>query len=111
MAPADPSESRGIAAARTQYTQTAEVSQRQENVDNTLAQLSRRGRGTPFPPRRGNPNRRRPQPLWMDHGGASHAVVGAAIGFGLGALLGAKVQTSTQERPLGRWSSLAGLAP
>ena len=92
MASADPSESSEVAAARSRYTQTDEVSQ-QENIDETLAQLSRRGRGAPFPPRRGNPNQRRPQPRWMDHGNASHAAIGAAIGFGLGALAGAKFNT------------------
>jgi hypothetical protein len=75
-----------IAAARSQYTQTPEIS---SDADNTkLAQLHRSGPGRPFPPQRGYP-RRIYQTPWVDHGNAGHIFIGAAIGFGIGAALGA----------------------
>ena len=75
-----------IAAARSQYTQTAEVSP--DAKDDTVAQLARRGPRTSFPPRRGYP-RGTYQTPWMENGSAGHALVGAAIGFGVGAAIGA----------------------
>jgi hypothetical protein len=77
-----------IAAARSQYTQTVSASPSAD--DTTLAQLHRGGPGRPFPSQRGYP---RPtyQTPWMghDYGNAGHILVGAAIGFGIGAALGA----------------------
>ena len=76
----------GISAARNQYTQTAEVSP--DAKDDTVAQLARRGPRTPFPPQRGYP-RGTYQTPWMEHGNAGPAVIGAVIGFGVGAAIGA----------------------
>jgi hypothetical protein len=76
-----------IAAARSQYSQTPEISP-DANHDTIVAQLPRRGPGRPFPPQRGYP-RGTYQTPWMEHGNAGHALVGAAIGFGVGAAIGA----------------------
>jgi hypothetical protein len=76
-----------IAAARSQYSQTPEISP-DANHDTIVAQLARRGPGRPFPPQRGYP-RGTYQTPWMEHGNAGHALVGAAIGFGVGAAIGA----------------------
>jgi hypothetical protein len=74
-----------IAAARSQYTQPSDTSP--DASDTTIAQLRRGGPGRPLPPRaypRGTY-----QTQWMDHGNAGHIFVGAAIGFGIGAAIGA----------------------
>jgi hypothetical protein len=76
-----------IAAARSQYTQTADIPP-DANDGTTLAQLPRRGPGMPFPPQHGYPGRPYQTP-WMDHGDAGHTLIGAAIGFGAGAAIGA----------------------
>jgi hypothetical protein len=75
-----------IAAARSQYTQTSDISPGASNT--TLAQLHRGGPARRLPTQRGYP---RPtyQTPWMDHGNAKHIVIGAAIGFGIGAAIGA----------------------
>ena len=75
-----------IAAARSQYTRTSDLSP--GTSDTTIAQLRRGGRGRPFPPQRGYP-RGTYQTPWMHHGSAGHILIGAAIGFGVGAALGA----------------------
>jgi hypothetical protein len=75
-----------IAAARSQYTQTPEIPD--ANDDTIVAQLPRRGPRTPFPPQRGYP-RGTYQTPWMEHGNAGPAVIGAVIGFGVGAAIGA----------------------
>ena len=80
------SEENSIAAARSQYTQTSDIPPDPSNT--TLAQLHRGGPGRPFPPQRGYP-RGAYQTPWMDHGNAGHIFIGAAIGFGVGAALGA----------------------
>jgi len=75
-----------IAAARSQYTQTPEIPD--ANDDTIVAQLPRRGPRTPFPPQRGYPQGTYQTP-WMEHGNAGPAVIGAVIGFGVGAAIGA----------------------
>ncbi len=70
-----------ISAARSQYTLP-------DASGTTLAQLHRGGSAHPFPAQRGYP-RGTYQTPWMDHGNAGHILVGAAIGFGVGAALGA----------------------
>jgi hypothetical protein len=76
-----------ILAARSQYTETARASP--PEADSTiLAQLRRGGPARPFPPQRGYP-RGTYQTPWRDHGNAGHILIGAAIGFGVGAALGA----------------------
>lgn len=75
-----------ISVARSHYTQTPDTTLGTENT--TLAQRTRGGPGRPFPPQQGYP---RPtyQARWTDHGNAGHILIGAAIGFGIGAALGA----------------------
>lgn len=75
-----------ISMARSQYTQTADLAP--DANDTRLAQLPRRGPGMPFPPQRGYPRESHP-PAWIDGGNAGHALIGAAIGFGVGAAIGA----------------------
>jgi hypothetical protein len=75
-----------VSAARSRYIQTADTA---PDVDNTtLAQLHRGGPARPFPPQRGYP-RGTYQTPWMHHSGAGPILIGAAIGFGAGAALGA----------------------
>lgn len=50
----------------------------------------------PFPPHRGYPQRESYQSQWMDRGSAGHAVIGAAIGFTLDAILGANANKNPQ---------------
>jgi hypothetical protein len=76
-----------ILAARSQYTQATSVSSDADNK--TLAQFPRGGPGRRPSPPRGRYPRERYQTPWMDHGGAGHIVIGAAIGFFVGAALGA----------------------
>ena len=79
-----------ISAARSQYAKNAmaEGISRDANVGAPLAQLSRR---PPMPLRRGHASGNYRTP-WMDRGNG-HALIGAAIGFGLGAAIGAKANT------------------
>jgi hypothetical protein len=93
-ASAPPQEGAEISAARSPYTQTADISH-EDNDSKTLAQLPRRGSGMPLP-HRGYPQPESYRSRWMDRGSAGHAVIGAAIGFTLGAILGAKANKNPQ---------------
>jgi hypothetical protein len=75
-----------ISAARSQYTPTTSTST-DINDGKTLAQFNRPMPGRPFPPQHGYPWGY--QTPWTHHGGAGHVLIGAAIGFGVGAALGA----------------------
>jgi hypothetical protein len=75
-----------ISAARSRYIQTTDTAPDAGNT--TLAQLRRGGPARPFPAQRGYP-RGTYQTPWRDHGNAGHILIGAAIGFGVGAALGA----------------------
>jgi hypothetical protein len=75
-----------IAEARIKYTQSSDINPDASNT--TLAQLRGVGAGRPFPAQRGYP-RGTYQTPWTDHGNAGHILIGAAIGFGIGAALGA----------------------
>jgi hypothetical protein len=75
-----------VAAARSKYTRTSDTSPDASNP--TLAQLRGGGPGRPFPSQRAYP-RGTYQTPWADHGHAGHILIGAAIGFGVGAALGA----------------------
>jgi hypothetical protein len=97
----DVAPSREIAVARSQYTQAENVfpdisesaPSEQPGPDNiTLAQLSRRRPVAPFPRRGGYPARNYPN-MWNSEGDARHVLIGAVVGFGLGAALGAKANT------------------
>jgi hypothetical protein len=79
-------ENDSVSAARSQYTQAAENSPAADGT--ILARLRRRGPDRPLPSHRGYPLGTYQTP-WMQHGNAAHAVIGAAIGFGIGAALGA----------------------
>jgi hypothetical protein len=74
-----------VAAARSKYTKISDTSPDASNP--TLAQL-RGGPERPFPSQRAYP-RGTYQTAWADHGNAGHILIGAAIGFGVGAALGA----------------------
>ena len=95
----DPSLGSAISAARGPYTENAGVESisRDPGKGTTLAQFSQggisRGRpARPFPPHHGYPRGSYQSP-WRDHGSAGHAAIGAVIGFGLGAALGAAGNT------------------
>lgn len=79
-----------IAAARRQYTETTDISP-DPNAGKALAQLPRGG--PPMMPRQGYYRGSYQNPL-MRSGNAGHTLIGAAIGFGLGATMGA-LGTST----------------
>lgn len=82
-------EADGISAARSQYTQISHNSP-DASDGKALAQFSRRRPG--FPSQHGYP-RRSYSELRMDYGDGRHAAIGAAIGFGLGALASIKANT------------------
>ncbi len=89
-----------VALARCAYNETDEVCASVDHPspaaadasnDTTLAQVPRRIPGPPVQPRRppmGRPRGAYPG-VWMEEGSGRHAAVGALIGFGLGAALGA----------------------
>lgn len=90
-----------ISAARSRYTQNAKVENASRDAgddnDNVLAQLSRPKPMPPFPHHRGYARGNYPAP-WIEHGNAGHAVIGAVIGFGLGAVLGATANSDRHPR-------------
>jgi hypothetical protein len=84
-----------IAAARSAYALhrvDAEADDPESSGNETLAQLSRR-RPVPRSPQRGP----RPRPvhagMWAEPGNARGTLIGASVGFGLGAALGARGNT------------------
>jgi len=105
-----------IAAARCQYTpadnacavlsDSAEA-RRSAQDDTTLAQLPRRGPGRTFPTRAGYPPSTYPRRS-MGVGNGRHAAIGAIIGFGLGAALGAKANKDQHPGATLRFSLLLG---
>jgi hypothetical protein len=78
-----------ISVVRSPYTTNACARDISGDSDNgiRLAQLSRSGLMHRSPSHHGY-SRRNYQTPWMDHGNAGHALIGAAIGFGLGAAFG-----------------------
>ena len=107
-----------VAAARCQYTPadaaclgSSESGQATISTnDDTLAQLPRRIPGPPVRPRRppmGHPRGGYPG-MWMPSGNGRHAAIGAIIGFGLGAALGAKANTDPHAGATVRASLLFG---
>jgi hypothetical protein len=85
-----PPEDNEISAARSRYTQTAGISHENNDGGQPLAQLAQGKSGMPLPPHRGYPQQENYPSRRMDRGSAGHALIGAAIGFTLGALVGAK---------------------
>jgi len=77
-----------IGVARSQYAQTNDLTPGASDHI-TLAQSSRRGPGVPFPRRGGYP-RAGYGGMWMSEGSGRHALIGALIGFGMGAAIVAK---------------------
>jgi len=73
----------------------------------TLTQLSSRRPSPPFPHRGGYPRSAYPG-MWMPEGSGRHAVIGAVVGFGLGAALGAKANTDQHAGATARASVLFG---
>jgi hypothetical protein len=88
-----------VMAARSRYTQGADIL-RPTNNGTTLAQFPRHGPEPPFPARRRYPRQESYQNPWLDHGNAGHAVIGVAIGFGIGAMLGA-IKSAHDHTPAG----------
>jgi hypothetical protein len=84
-----------ISAARRPYTQsaTADGTSRDGDDGMSLAQFSPSRPMRSSPPHHGYPGASYHRP-WSDHSDAKHALIGAAIGFGLGAAIGAKANTS-----------------
>lgn len=94
-----------VAAARNQYTHNEAVDDPKHSGTNpsdkadgktTLAQLSRRGPGLPYPRSAGYPGAGSAR-MWQPSSGR-HAAIGALIGFGLGAAVGAKANTDQHEQ-------------
>jgi hypothetical protein len=86
------SASDAISAARSQYAQNTKVESVSSHAEDgvTIAQFSpRNGPMHPFPPNHAYP-RESYQSSWVDHSNGRHVLIGAVIGFGLGATLGAK---------------------
>jgi hypothetical protein len=72
-----------------------------------LAQFPRRGPGPSFPPHSGYSPRENYQTPWLNHGDAGHTVIGAAIGFGIGAALGG-IGSARNHTPIGDGVLLGG---
>jgi hypothetical protein len=99
----DTRNSNSIAAARSQYIQTSDISPDASNA--TLAQLRRGGPGRPLP-QRGYPQGTY-QRSWTDHRNAGHIFIGAAIGFGVGAAIGAN-NSARNGTPVGGGIMIGG---
>jgi hypothetical protein len=85
--------SESITAARNQYTNNANAERTTRNTDDSM-QLAHLSRRAPRPSQHAHtPGYRRPPR--MDYGDGGHALIGAAIGFGLGAAIGAKATTDS----------------
>jgi hypothetical protein len=107
LTPDTPSPSEEITAARSRYLQTADMAT-EANDSKTLAQVRNRMPGRPYPPQRGHSHQGSQQRHWMDSGNAGHALIGAAIGFGLGALAGAKANQAPYPGDTARAVFLVG---
>lgn len=104
----DPPSSDAISAARSSYTPDVKGEGLSRYAgDGMTAQLSRDRPTRPVPPHHGYPRGSYRTP-WMDHGDAGHAAIGAAIGFGLGAALAAKANTSPYPGATARAIFLVG---
>jgi len=91
-----------LTAARCQYTPAEEscrATSPQESSSSLNAQLPQRTPGPPYPPRPPMRGTRYGSPaMWASDGNAGHTAVGALIGFGLGAALGASVNNRGYTR-------------
>src|ERR1700690_2909335 len=87
-----------ISAARSSYTSNAQPEgtprTAEEGLDLDLAQLPRNRPGPPPRPHRGYAPESYPT-HWMDHGSPRHVLIGALIGFGVGAALAAKADKTS----------------
>ena len=85
-ASAELSDPTGIAAARTKYLEkTVDASATKDGI--AQARLPRRGRGIPIPPHRGY--NRGSYPIPWANSDPGHLLIGAGIGFAIGATIGA----------------------
>ena len=99
------SEPGGISAARSKYLEkAADAAATKESQ--TEAQLPRRGRGMPRPPQRGR-NWGGPPTPWMANSDPGHALIGAGIGFAIGATIGA-VGALHNRTPVGNGVFIGG---
>jgi hypothetical protein len=108
-----------IAAARIPYPKdetpsvnaadkvlTAQTGDDSKDDRDTLAQMRRRP-SRPLSPRPRYPHRSYPNP-WVEPGSGRHAAIGAVIGFGLGAAVGARANTDQHPGAGVRASLLVG---
>ncbi len=93
-----------VAAARRPYTQNAD--RQGDNKGNTLAQVGRRG-GPPFSAHGGYPRREGYASPRAGHPNAGHLLIGAAIGFGIGATL-VGINSARNGTPVGGGVILGG---
>jgi hypothetical protein len=94
-----------IVAARSPYTQMPDISP-VVNEGKSLAQLPRARPGMPIPPRHGYYQGSYQNP-WMGSGDVAHPRIGAAIGFGFGAAIGA-LSSIHNQTPVGSRVILGG---
>ncbi len=98
--------SSSVTAARCRYT-PADKACLTGNGEDTLAQFSRHG-GPPMLPPRPVRYSRGYEPAWGP-GNGRHAAIGALIGFGLGAAIGAKANTDPHPGATVKASLLVGI--
>lgn len=94
-----------IVAARSPYTPMPDISPI-VNEGKSLAQLPRARPGMPITPRHGY-YRTGYQNPWMGSGDVAHPLIGAAIGFGVGAAIGA-LSSMHNQTPVGNRVILGG---
>jgi hypothetical protein len=75
--------------ARSAYTELADIARSSED-DQTRSEPARRRPVPPPPPRIQYPRGRSHGAMWQQRGNGRHALIGAVIGFGIGAALGVK---------------------
>jgi hypothetical protein len=101
-----------ISAARSSYTSNAKLEGTPRGADDPLdLNLAQLPRNPPAPPPR-PPRGYAPesyQTHWMDHGSPRHALIGALIGFGVGAALAAKADKTSNREARSFW--LVGRVP
>ncbi len=88
-----------ILAARIPYTQHADLACC-SGGDQPLSELAQRSPLPLLPPQMRYPRRRGYGGMWRQPGNGRHALIGALIGFGIGAALGAKANQDRHARVL-----------
>jgi hypothetical protein len=86
-----------ILVARSPYTQHEDIA-RSSSEGQTLSQLAQRRPVPLVPPQIRYPRGRSYGGMWRQRGNRRHALIGALIGFGLGAAIGAKANQDPHAR-------------